>query len=107
MEIIQKVSDITNLKYNQVISSGEIELVNTKINFNGTNNLIFIHNPSNVKVQIVNTDVTFYGNNNLLFIDAGKFKYTFSLHMYHNSVCHIGANNYFNPYGEILRLRCA
>ena len=34
-------------------------------------------------------------------------KYVFKLDMFHNSVCHIGSNNYFNPYGEKLRLLCA
>lgn len=107
MENILKQEDINSLKHNKFICAGEIDLIKSKIIFHGVGNVIFIKNLENNKFQLVNSEINFFGNYNLLFIDAGKAKYTFNLHMFHNSVCHIGANNYFNPYGEILRLRCA
>ncbi len=110
MECIQKYTDIGDLKNNQFICNKEIEFINSKIIFNGSGNVILINTDflkDGEKLKFSKTDITFFGNNNLLFINAGQANYTFSLNMYHNSVCHIGANNYFNPYGEILRLRCS
>lgn len=108
MEFLLKSEDINTLKDNKVIcDGGTFNLVEAKITFQGKGNLIYIKNPTNLDVQFFKSELMIYGNNNLVFINAGKMKYTFSLHMYHNSVCHIGANGYFNPLGEIVRLRCA
>lgn len=108
MEIIQKKEDIIALKNNKFfVKGGSVDITNSKIVFQGNNNIVFIYNSSESVVQFLNTTVYFFGSNSLLFIDAGKARYTFDLHIFHNSVCHIGANNYFNPHGETIRLRCA
>ena len=109
METLKSFGEKENLKENQVVSClGKIELINSKIIFHGSGNIIFLHsNSADTVAQLVNSDICFFGSNNLLFIELSPKKYTFSLHMFNNSVCHIGANSYFNPHGEIIRLRCA
>ena len=108
MEVIQRAEAFNALQKNKIIlTGGKVDFSNSKFIFHGENNLVYIYNPTGCQIQLVNTVVNFFGNNSLLFIDAGKFKYTFDLQLFHNSVCHIGANSYFNPYGEIIRFRCA
>ncbi len=105
-ETVTKQADFICLKNNKVI--GSLDMIESKIVFCGTGNLVFVNSDSSKSTiaQLYRSEIIFYGNNNLVFLNAGKAKYVVDLQLFHNSICHIGANNYFNPYGEILRLRC-
>ncbi|MBD5164947.1 MAG: hypothetical protein HDT10_03850, partial [Helicobacter sp.] len=70
-------------------------LQNSKVEFKGSENILFLSEKS----YLSNTLIEFFGNNALLFIGDSTMN-SDSIHMGYDSVCFIGNNNYFNPYGR-------
>ena len=76
---------------NRLIGTSPL-LYNTTIRFVGCNNIIFCEED----VVIENSSITFDGNNALVYLGRSIHKYHLSLSLNHNSVFHIGKNNYIN-----------
>ena len=82
-----------HLRQNGNVIYGDLNRqVNSKINFMGKNNVLFLSEKSYLK----NTNINFGGNNALVFIGDSTMNAD-SIEVWHDSVCFIGNNNYFNP----------
>lgn len=83
MEIIKNKDDIEKLSENQFI--GNPKLNNTRIIFNGKNNLFVCDN----NIQINNAILTFNGDNSIVYI-CSNLNNNFNLDIHHNSTVFIG-----------------
>ncbi|MDD5786612.1 acyltransferase, partial [Campylobacter lanienae] len=69
-------------------------LNNSNIKFNGKNNILFLCSGA----KIGNSNIEFVNDNSLMFLCSTNLRKT-SISLRHDSVCYIGNNSYFNPYG--------
>lgn len=91
MEVVKEQNDIKKLQNNKVL--GEIpELQNSIIEFSGSNNVLYCESSVVIKDSILK----FKGNNSLIFLGANRHSYIMNVIIYHNSVFHMGVNNYMN-----------
>lgn len=88
METITKEDQVGNLVNNKII--GSFNLVNSKINFVGTNNILVCDN----NIKLVNAVLTFNGDNSLVYLrsDLGD---SFRLLIYNNSTLYVGRDVLF------------
>lgn len=88
METITKEDQVGNLVDNKII--GSFNLVNSKINFSGKNNILVCDN----NINLVNAGLTFNGDNSLVYLrsDLGD---SFRLLIYNNSTLYVGKDVLF------------
>lgn len=88
METITKEDQVENLVNNNVI--GSFNLVNSKINFVGNNNILVFDN----NINLMNAVLTFNGDNSLVYLrsDLGD---SFRLLIYNNSTLYVGKDVLF------------
>ncbi len=67
-------------------------LKNSKINFNGRNNILFCEE----NVRLINSSLTFQGNDSVIYLSSNRHDYKLNVTVHHNSVFFAGKNNYFN-----------
>lgn len=93
-EILQNIFDLEKIKNNKIITTNleSIKLTNSKISFDGINNIVFFEN----NVILNNTSINIKGNNNIIFFSSSNKPYYTSIDIYNNSVIYFGKNNYFN-----------
>lgn len=85
METITKEDQVENLVENKI--QGSFELVNSKINFVGTNNILVFDN----NIRLVNANLTFNGDNSLVYLRSNLGD-SFRLLIYSNSTFYLGKN---------------
>lgn len=90
MEQIRNIEDINCLKYNKVIGCPVIE--NCNIIFGGGHNILVCEE----NVKLVNSKVNFNADNSLIYLSSNKHIYYLDVVINHNSIMYIGENNYLN-----------
>ncbi|WP_069593135.1 acyltransferase [Methanosphaera sp. WGK6] len=90
MKIIQEDEN-----YNKIIINGsekELDLVDSKINFHGHNNVLICED----NVKLVNSLIDFRQNNSIIYLSSSINNYNIMVSVNNNSVLFIGKNNYMN-----------
>lgn len=78
------MNDILNLENNKII--GEYILDNSKIEFKGENNILYLNGNITFKDSIIR----FTGNNSIIFIDENKYPIIINARVSYDSVLYIG-----------------
>lgn len=91
MNIIEKKEDLLKLE-NNTFKGNLPEMNNSKIIFNGNNNILFCDK----KVILNNSIIEFNGDNSIIFLASNSHEYRLSFSVNHNSTLYIDKNNYFN-----------
>lgn len=87
MEYVNKIEDIYELTDNKIL--GVPELINSKINFNGKNN-IFVFEKN---IRLLNSNIQFIGDNSIIYLSNTKHgTYTFNIIVRNDSAIFIGKN---------------
>lgn len=90
-----KISDSKELKKldngNKFLGNSP-ELVNTIIEFNGKNNILYCDK----NVKLVGTSIVFNGDNSIVFLSSNTHDYKLRLSLHHDNVFFMGKNNYMN-----------
>lgn len=88
METVKSLEDIQNLKNNRV--EGNPEIVNSKILFKGTNNILYCEG----NVKLVGTNISFEANNSLIYLSSAQnHQYPLNIVIYNDSTFFIGRDN--------------
>jgi len=91
VEYIEKNEDFNKLIYNKV--EGEIPVLqNSKITFRGENNILYCEK----NVKLVNSTIDFNASNSIIFLSSNKNSYILNVSIYNNSVFYMGKDNYIN-----------
>lgn len=73
-------------------------LINSKINFNGKNNLLVCEE----NVTLVNSNIDFNEDNSILYLSSSSHSYRVNISLNGNNVCFFGKDNYFNAVTAIV-----
>lgn len=87
MELVRNSQDISNLKNNKLI--GEPELINTRIQFGGSNNILVCDGD----IKLTNANISFNGSNSIVYLSYSQVAYRFNIIIRNNSALFIGKNN--------------
>lgn len=87
MESIKNLEDVNSLKNNKLI--GNPELVNSSIQFNGSNNILVCEG----NINLINSQIVFQGDNSIIYLSYTKHDYNLNLFVRNNSTIFIGKNN--------------
>lgn len=90
--VVTEAKDLTHLENGNLFIGSLPLLETTEIKFVGQNNILFCEEGVNIQ----NSKITFKGDNALVYLGRNKHKYLLSLSINHNSVFHMGRNNYIN-----------
>lgn len=101
MELITDTLKPIELKNNMLIGVKPV-LNNTSITFLGKNNVLFFEE----NVSFKDSKIVFSGDNALIYIGNGK-NIRIKADVCNNSVLYIGKDNYFNPNGDVIKLKCS
>lgn len=93
-EKFSSFEDLDKIANNKIIitNTNNFKYLNSSINFDGYNNLIFFDE----QVTLNNTTINIKGNNNIIFFSSSKKQYYMTIDIYNNSVLFFGKDNYFN-----------
>lgn len=93
MEIVKSIDDINILEKNRI--EGNPEISNSKITFNGENNILYCEG----NVNLSGANILFEANNSLVYLSSAQNSvYSFTLVIYNDSTFFIGRdNNLSNP----------
>ena len=91
MEMVEKKGDIYKLA-NNIISGEFPELKNSKIVFNGINNILFCEKD----VVLAESLIVFGANNSLIYLSSSRYEYKLDVHIFNNSALYMGKNNHIN-----------
>ena len=103
MKIISFVRKFKNKKGNIIDNSKKLykrkeflgsipEMKNSRIIFNGKNNIIFCEDG----VKLVDCVINFNADNSLIYFSKNSHSYRVNISIYNNSTCYFGKNIYFN-----------
>lgn len=95
MESIKIIDNKDDLKENLIY--GEPQLINSVINFNGKNNVLFCQKNVILKDAIIN----YNGDNSIIYLSSSSHVYPIRLHIFNNSVVFFGKNNKIDPFLRI------
>lgn len=94
---ITNESDFANLEDNKIIGKTP-KIINSVINFNGKNNILFCEDD----VVIKNSRIDFNLDNSILYLSSSYHPYVVNISLHHKNVCFIGKNNFFNSRATIV-----
>ena len=101
MEMIKKINDIDLLNNNKVYSEQEKDVLkNTKIIFNGSNNIVVIEKGA----KIINSMLIFNGDNSIVYLSKSTSTYMLECYVNNNSVVYFGRDNFIHTYSPTKRL---
>ena len=88
-EIITNENEFENLENNKF--KGKVpQMINSRIVFKGTNNLLYCERD----VVLKNCKINFNCDNSIVYLSSNKYKYYVSISVHHNSLVYFGKNNY-------------
>ena len=87
MKLVRNSEDISKLENNRLI--GEPELINTRIQFAGTNNILVCEGD----IKLTNANISFNGSNSIVYLSYSQVTYRFNIIIRNNSALFIGKNN--------------
>lgn len=67
-------------------------LKNSVIDFVGKDNILFCEE----NVRLENCNLSFKGNGSVIYLSSSRHEYKINVTLFHNSVCFVGKDNYFN-----------
>ncbi len=82
----------SSLPCNNSIRGFPADMRNSKIVFNGSNNILILGDG----VTLENSEILFNGDNSIAFLSESRHPYRLSVSMNHNCVFYMGQNNYIN-----------
>lgn len=97
MEIVERVEDLDHLKENQFIGV-KPSLLNTKITFKGTGNILFCEEGVNLEKSVIN----FHESNSLIYLGSNTNKYYMTVSIHFDSVLYFGLNNFMQTNMRII-----
>ena len=80
MENVNCDEDIPTLLDNKI--QGNPNLINSKISFNGKNNILYCE----PNINIVNSHIKFLGNDSLIYLSSNKNNYPLNIQIFQDSV---------------------
>ena len=87
MENVNCDEDIPTLLDNKI--QGNPNLINSKISFNGKNNILYCE----PNINIVNSHIKFLGNDSLIYLSSNKNNYPLNIQIFQDSVIFMGKDN--------------
>ncbi len=91
MESVRLFSDIEKLINNKIF--GKPKIINSSINFNGNNNILYCED----NVELFNTNINFNGEYSLIYLSSSKTKYSLNIMISNGSTVFIGKDNKMVP----------
>ena len=92
MIVIDKPSDLKNLKDGNKIQGSTPELNNSTIQFNGKNNILYCEKGVKLKGSTIN----FNGNNSLVYLSSNKYNCILNIFINNDQVFYMGKDSYIN-----------
>ncbi len=87
MELVRNLEDISKLNRNKFL--GEPELINTRIQFAGENNILVCEGD----IKLINANISFNGSNSIIYLSYSQVAYRFNIIIRNRSALFIGKNN--------------
>jgi acetyltransferase-like isoleucine patch superfamily enzyme len=97
MEFVERVEDFDQLKENRFIGV-KPNLVNTKITFKGTGNILYCEDGVNIEKSVIN----FNESNALVYLGSNTNKYYMTVSTHYDSVLYFGLNNFMQTNMRII-----
>ena len=91
MEVVSNREEISSLNDNKI--HGNPKMQQSKITFEGKNNILFCEN----NVNLVKSNILFKGNDSLIYLSSCKSNYSLNIKVVHDCVLYIGKNNDLIP----------
>lgn len=98
MILVRNKNDIVNLKNGNQICGTFPELDNSEIRFMGQNNILFCEEG----VRLQESLLEFHQDNSVIYLGNNKQAYKLNVSLWHESVFHMGRNNYINQNMQVL-----
>lgn len=90
--------DFSNLANgNRFIGTPPI-LKNSVIHFLGKDNILYCEE----NVRLENCNLSFKGNHSVIYLSSSRHEYKVNVSLFHDSVCYVGKDNYFNGIMNII-----
>jgi acetyltransferase-like isoleucine patch superfamily enzyme len=97
MEVVERIEDFDKLTENKFLGV-KPSLLNTKITFKGTNNILFCEEGVNIEKSTIN----FNESNSLIYLGSNTNKYFLNVSMHYDSVLYFGLNNFMQSSMRII-----
>lgn len=77
---------------NNTVHAKDVEMIESGILFRGENNVLFVEEGATLK----NVKINFYGSNSVVYISKTKYNCRFQVNIYNDSSFYMGRNNSIN-----------
>lgn len=94
MQVLTETKEISSIKDNLVV--GPLEMVKSRISFNGKGNILFCDSSRGTPVRLVDSLLSFVGDNALIFLSASRKPYRLKVISHNDTAFLSGHDNYFN-----------
>ena len=93
MQTFTSQAELNGIEKNKVFGLENLTMKNSKISFNGENNILFIEE----NVTLENSEIKFNGSNSVVYLsDNARHVYKINVSLYNGCVFFSGKDNYFN-----------